>query len=79
VRQKLPDSHGNSILVNDIGRTVAPGEEFDCDLPVPGCVPVGDADSPAGAAAGEGEGGGGKAAEGASAPPGKSSAKGGKE
>jgi hypothetical protein len=76
MRQKLPESHGYAILVNDIGRTVAPGEEFDCDLPVPGCVPVEDADSPAGAPAGKGEGGGDKAAETASAPPGKPQAKG---
>jgi hypothetical protein len=42
VRQKLPESHGYALLVNDIGRTVSPGEEFDCPLLVPGCVPVED-------------------------------------
>ena len=43
MRQKLPVSHGYELLVNDLGRTVGLGEEFDAPLLVPGCVPVEDA------------------------------------
>jgi len=40
VRQKLPESRGYPLLVNDIGRVVHPGEVFDAPLPVPGCEPA---------------------------------------
>lgn len=42
MRQKLPVSHGYELLVNDIGRTIGLGEEFDAPFLVPGCVPVED-------------------------------------
>jgi hypothetical protein len=79
VRQKLPETAGSSLLVNDIGRTIAPGMEFDCDLLVPGCVPVDDtpdggeedADSPAEPAAGEDTSSEDESAEAATAAPGE--------
>lgn len=42
MRQTLPPSHGYELVVNDIGRTVSPGETFDAPLLVPGCVPAED-------------------------------------
>lgn len=37
MRQRLPDTAPEPLVVNDIGRVVQPGEEFDCPDLVPGC------------------------------------------
>lgn len=79
MRQKLPESHGYSLLVNDIGKTIHPGEEFDAPLLVPGCESLekpekgkdgakGDGDGPGDAPTGDGKASGAEARTG---PPGK--------
>lgn len=83
MRQILPLSRGYPLVVNDIGRTIHPGEEFDAPLLVPGCEPVEDgteederdADATGEAAASSDPQPAAEAAEDASAPPGESPAK----
>jgi hypothetical protein len=53
VRQMLPESAGYPLMVGDIGRTIHPGEEFDCPGLVPGCVPVEGAEQDGGDGAAE--------------------------
>ena len=76
MRQKLPESAGYALLVNDIGKTVSPGEEFDAPLLVPGCESLEPPESTPEDGTGNDEGGGGEGAQGAAEPDSKPRAKG---
>lgn len=62
MRQKLPETAGYPLDVNDISRTIHPGEEFDAPHLVPGCVPVKDTKSKSDGDAAPGQAADGKAA-----------------